>query len=473
MPITLKTPIGCLAASWHRVADDTKFGFRANTKSSVLELANSGYADPYDTTPVGGRMTAGKGAFAWSSGSKNIYPNDAANIIVGYYNAKGPFANFDFKVRYLFYNLLEGVVARVDTATGAHYAVLHTYSNRIVRIYRAANWTDVSTILVSSPTLVGSQGAIHWMRFQGINGVLRAKVWLASGAEPTTGGIDGNGWTVCAYDVTYTSGRLGVRWATGTSSQHWMDDFTINDFDFDTTSPVQYDKWDSGQPGTAWAAGVVKVKTRVGLLDTGDVRVKEAYSDISYGVGDEAVVDALASALWLLPDASDEITLAGGVGRYRYLLYQFNNGVTVDCNASLVCYDSGQDFTITAGGGPVRVEVRRVDVSGLLVGEGEDIKIELVRNSGVDRDVPYYGLFWSGRAAEKYDGVLDDANPADTLVPGGRPCTTTVSLDLSNLVNAGDDFELIVSVGAGGAERVVAHYGLTSDGTDLFIDFGG
>jgi len=73
---------------------------------------------------------------------------------------------------------------------------------------------------------------------------------------------------------------------------------------------------------------------------------------------------------------------------------------------------------------------------------------------------------------EKYSGTLNDGNPGDTLTPGTRPCLVDAIFDLTNLLNAGDDFELSISVGAGGSERVVAYYGVTSDGTDLFIDPG-
>jgi len=70
------------------------------------------------------------------------------------------------------------------------------------------------------------------------------------------------------------------------------------------------------------------------------------------------------------------------------------------------------------------------------------------------------------------EDTLNDANVTDTITPATRPCEISVTFDLTNLLNAGDDFDLEISVGAGGSERVVEFYNVTSDGADLFIDNG-
>ena len=65
------------------------------------------------------------------------------------------------------------------------------------------------------------------------------------------------------------------------------------------------------------------------------------------------------------------------------------------------------------------------------------------------------------------------ANPhTATIVPSSLPTKMHIEIDISNLNTNTDDFEVQVSVGAAGNERVIAWYGLTSDGTDITADTG-
>lgn len=65
------------------------------------------------------------------------------------------------------------------------------------------------------------------------------------------------------------------------------------------------------------------------------------------------------------------------------------------------------------------------------------------------------------------------ANPhTATIVPTSLPTKMHLIFDISNLNTNTDDFEVQVSVGAAGNERVIAWYGLTSDGTDITCDTG-
>ena len=59
-----------------------------------------------------------------------------------------------------------------------------------------------------------------------------------------------------------------------------------------------------------------------------------------------------------------------------------------------------------------------------------------------------------------------------TLVPTSLPTKMHLAFDISNLNTNLDDFEVQVSVGASASERVIAWYGLTSDGTDITCDEG-
>jgi len=65
------------------------------------------------------------------------------------------------------------------------------------------------------------------------------------------------------------------------------------------------------------------------------------------------------------------------------------------------------------------------------------------------------------------------ANPhTATIVPSSLPTKMHLIFDISNLNTNTDDFEVQVSVGAAASERVIAWYGLTSDGTDITCDEG-
>jgi len=69
-------------------------------------------------------------------------------------------------------------------------------------------------------------------------------------------------------------------------------------------------------------------------------------------------------------------------------------------------------------------------------------------------------------------GTLNDANPSDTLVPTALPTKMHLAIDISNLNHNLDDFDISVSAGTAGNERVVVWYNLTSDGTDITADTG-
>lgn len=69
-------------------------------------------------------------------------------------------------------------------------------------------------------------------------------------------------------------------------------------------------------------------------------------------------------------------------------------------------------------------------------------------------------------------GTLNDANGSDTIVPSSLPAKTHLIFDISNLNNNADNFTIEIKVGTAAAERVVAYYNLTSDGTDITADTG-
>lgn len=69
-------------------------------------------------------------------------------------------------------------------------------------------------------------------------------------------------------------------------------------------------------------------------------------------------------------------------------------------------------------------------------------------------------------------GTLNDENTSDTIVPGLLPTSMHITLDINNLNNNGDDFDIEVKVGVAASECIVAFYNLTSDGTDITVDKG-
>lgn len=76
---------------------------------------------------------------------------------------------------------------------------------------------------------------------------------------------------------------------------------------------------------------------------------------------------------------------------------------------------------------------------------------------------------------EEGSGTLNTAtaNPhTATIVPISLPTKMHIEIDISNLNTNTDDFEVQISVGAAASERVIAWYGLTSDGTDITADTG-
>ena len=76
---------------------------------------------------------------------------------------------------------------------------------------------------------------------------------------------------------------------------------------------------------------------------------------------------------------------------------------------------------------------------------------------------------------EEGSGTLNTAtaNPhTATIVPISLPTKMHIEFDISNLNTNLDDFEIQVSVGVAASERVIAWYGLTSDGTDITADTG-
>ena len=76
---------------------------------------------------------------------------------------------------------------------------------------------------------------------------------------------------------------------------------------------------------------------------------------------------------------------------------------------------------------------------------------------------------------EEGSGTLNTAtdNPhTATIVPILLPTKMHIEIDIHNINTNLDDFELQVSVGAAASERVIAWYGLTSDGTGITVDTG-
>ena len=72
--------------------------------------------------------------------------------------------------------------------------------------------------------------------------------------------------------------------------------------------------------------------------------------------------------------------------------------------------------------------------------------------------------------SEAGSGTLNDANVQDVIVPTSFPCLIYIQFDITNLNNAGDDFDLDVQVGPNGSEIICSWCNLTSDGADITLD---
>lgn len=91
------------------------------------------------------------------------------------------------------------------------------------------------------------------------------------------------------------------------------------------------------------------------------------------------------------------------------------------------------------------------------------------RNGWKQTSIGYGSLLQLG------SGTLNTAiaNPhTATIAPPSLPIKMHIIFDISNLNTNTDDFEVQVSVGAAASERVIAWYGITSDGTDITCDTG-
>lgn len=348
--IILKTPQGPGPSSWNAVADDDKFQFRSGSKNTVLELNRAGggeYTDDFATNPFSApaRLT-NMLADLWYHTSGYIRTPVGTTTNRCYFNQLGDFTNIIMKAKfwrdYMYSN--HGLYGRINNATGTGYGIHIGDSQLTIYLYKSTGAGNANKTLLDSESFDVSYGWV-WLKLSLQGTTIKGKVWRDGDSEPTTGGPDNDGYQLKATDSDYSTGKLGFY----SYEHHFLhytrvDDFWCDAGLFPTTSPVRYAPWDSGEEDTAWASGKIKVPTNVFPADAGTVKVKEAYSNILYGVGDEAAVDAIASGSWLTPDGAYEVDLAGGAGRYRYLLFQFNSDGSQQ--TSLAFWDEGQEISI-------------------------------------------------------------------------------------------------------------------------------
>ena len=359
MPAIL-TPTGCLTSSWNAVADDGKFQFRSGAKSTVLELARASggeYTDDFATDPFSppARLTNMlAGLWHWYAAGEYIYITGVPYTDYRcYFNLLGDFTNIIMKTKVgRNYHIKQpGLYGRINESTGTGYGIQFGGDSTGIYLYKSTGATNANKTLLDSEAFTNPINTWYWLKLSLQGTTIKGKVWKDGDAEPTTGGPDNDGYQLKATDSDYSSGKLGFYvYNYRTSDSCFVGDFWCNLGAFPSTSPVRYAVWDSAIAGSTWASGTTKIKTNVAPADSGTVKVKEAYSNTLYGVGDEAAVDALASDTWLEPDGSDEVTLAGGTGRYRYLLFQFNSDGAQQ--TSLAIYDEGQELMIGADSTP-------------------------------------------------------------------------------------------------------------------------
>jgi len=100
----------------------------------------------------------------------------------------------------------------------------------------------------------------------------------------------------------------------------------------------------------------------------------------------------------------------------------------------------------------------------------------------IDEQSRPFGSAWDVGADEVWpDPLVEGLAGSDTINDGASlfeivspilPIKEMLSFDLTNLLNAGDDFELHIFTGPSGATIEIAAYKITSDGVDLIIDKG-
>ena len=219
------------------------------------------------------------------------------------------------------------------------------------------------------------------------------------------------------------------------------------------------------------------------------VAVKDAATDAKMrdvvGKKDDTAVAAVGTTKSLVAYTkgimNDLSNATDGLGALKALIDALNDlsaaNVTTACTSSLNTYDPPTRSEATTDKNAIITEVNanetKIDTVDTVV---DGIQTDLSNATDglgalktlIDAIKAKTDLMNSASGSS----TLNDANPSDTIVPSSLPCKMHVIFDISNLNNANDDFTLEVKVGAAAAERVVAYYKLTSDGSDITADTG-
>lgn len=354
MTTAIKTPTGALTSSF---GNASKFASRLHSKDTILELVpelgsqiiDEDFAsDPEDGVDIKEKGWKAGGDYQWDAGGFESLVTTTGYIPEALiWEVLGDVPDIEALVEIQATRNTQscaGIGCRISGNSGYFAGTWYNWYYSGGRRFCIGKFVQKKLIYLAEDSTNRQDQLAYKLRFRAIGPILKLKFWLASEAEPTTGGPDNDGYQLKAIDDTYSTGRVGLAGLVSHGTDYNFDDFEVWPFSYPDTSPVRYAVWDSGEPGSAWAAGTAIVKTNVDHWDAGTVKVKEAYSDTLYGAGQEADVDAIASGSWLTPNASDEVTLAGGTGRYRYLLYQFNSNGSQQ--TSLAIYDEGHEVEL-------------------------------------------------------------------------------------------------------------------------------
>jgi len=385
----VKFHTGGMSGPWLRTTDANKIESRSGSKDTIKQLKNQGNLvvdldGSNDYVSINGLITqcanytVGTIAFwfkadAWSGQdtlfefSRNASADDAIMTIT-HQSATGLDIGMLTSAGGWFWRWAGTSI--LSTAAWHHFAIVHDGTSP--KIY--LNGTDITT---TGGSFTVTTDKTKWLKYIITDIVLKADV-AQSGIRRLGGAtllpLDGRADKIQVYSTALSASDVlalynetmmqGNDTPAGCVCNLKFDNNTANDystsgnngtlvngaaivsdsgsFNYPSDSPVLYETTDSNKFGNIWAGETVKLKTNVAVTDTGIAKGRVAYSDILY-VGDAGanMIDALAAALcpaWLLPDASDLITLPGGKGRYRYWLTAFQSNGTQQ--TSLTCYDS-------------------------------------------------------------------------------------------------------------------------------------
>jgi hypothetical protein len=235
-------------------------------------------------------------------------------------------------------------------------------------------------------------GSSWWIRVRAVGTLLKVKAWNDSGAEPTTGGPDGDGFTIKQTDALYTTGRVGIRGQAQTANiKTRFDDWTLDDLVSGPTPHLLAGQFDvlTGLDGALRATKLLDGQFDVPTTFTGVLRVPKLLAgqiDVAVGTtGALHVVKALAGQFdiststagalkipRLLAGQIDlQVGLSGAMSLPMLLAGQFDIATSVAGNLPIPKRLSGQVDITTDVAGMLRVAkllYGRVDVVTDLTG---------------------------------------------------------------------------------------------------------